>query len=191
MEFGFFNLILRKGGKRELVRAKEVVRPDPFEELVGSLGLRKNLGREELEGLVRRLEVNGADVKRHCKGKGKIVGRRVAAGNGLLECVVCEWPQEADVFSVVHGRGFEVLRIWSGKLVLTEHYFVRGKVEPYCVAELSAGSVVCLPPAVFYRIENKGKERACSLHFFSPPPGLQPASEGIRRLCKQGEIFLA
>ena len=190
MDIGFFESILRGEMRKGVERERKIVRLDPFEELVCSLEFRRNLNREELEGLVKGLDVREEDVDKYCAGNENKVARKVSAKNGLLECAVCGWPPVADVFSIVQGRGSEVLRVWSGKILLTEYYYVRGRMEPYCVAELNSGSVVGLPPAVVYRMENKGKGVLRTLHFLSPPPKSLPSSEGIRNFCGHGDVSI-
>jgi len=187
MGLRFFELLLKRR-KAVVKERRRAARRDPFEGLVESTRLRQSMDRRELEERVRELEVLEADVQRHCGGSGRKAARRVAARNGLLECAVCEWPEGTDVFSLVQARGTEVLRVWSGKLVLTEHYYLRGRMVPYCVAELGAGTVVSMPPGMVYRVENRRRERARTLHFLSPPPSALPDSEGVRRLCEQSGV---
>ncbi|VVC03639.1 Uncharacterised protein [Candidatus Burarchaeum australiense] len=209
----FFELILKKQGKMaEIGKAQKAARQDPFEELVGSVASWGRLSRDELEERVRGLEVRAEDVERHfCadiastpakrrklahadeKKFGRTEGmgaRKVAARNAVLECALCEWPRGTDIFSMVHMGGFEVVRVWSGRLSLTEYYYMRGRMVPYCVAELSAGAVASLPPATVYRVENRCKDKARTLHFLAPPPQLLPASEGIRRLYERRGITI-
>ncbi len=180
--------------KREILCAEAEVeeRRDPFESLASSVELSRQLNRDAIEECVRALDVRGEDVEKHLveKRKKKSEARKVAAKNAMLECLVCEWPKDTDFFSMVHTKGFEVVRVWSGKLTITEYYFMRGMMQPYCVAELSAGAVASLPPGVVYRLETKGKEGACTLHFITPPRALVPASEGIRRLYERRGISI-
>jgi hypothetical protein len=201
MGLEFFDHIMRKPARRrEIARAEGEERLDPFEALASSVEISRNLSKDALEESVRMLDVRGEDVERHVKeGKAKVPGgsrrtgpeaRNVAAKNALLECLVCEWPKDTDFFSMVHNRGCEIVRVWSGRLSITEYYFMRGMMQPYCVAELGAGAVVSLPPGVVYRLETRGKESACTLHFITPPRGLVPASEGIRRLYERRGISI-
>ena len=205
MEF-FEHVMRRPPKKREIVCAEAEVeeRRDPFEALAASVELSRQLNRDAMEECVRALDVRGEDVERHVRsGKGRATegakrregprcgeARTIAAKNSMLECLVCEWPKDTDFFSMVHTKGFEVVRVWCGKLTITEYYFMRGMMQPYCVAELGAGAVASLPPGVVYRLETKGKESACTLHFITPPRALVPASEGIRRLYERRGISI-
>ncbi|RLG19474.1 hypothetical protein DRN67_02585 [Candidatus Micrarchaeota archaeon] len=189
--FRFLNPLLRKKKVRATrVRRKGARRSDVLHEFVNELGLRSGLDRRELESMVRELELYEEDVEPHGLNGSEGAARNVVARNGIVECALCEWPAQSEVFSIVQARGTEVLRVWSGKVVLTEHYYVNGKMKPYCVAELHEGSVVSLPPAVVYGIQNRNEERARTLHFLSPPPTIMPDSEGVRKMCKQGRFSL-
>ncbi|MDO8339621.1 MAG: hypothetical protein Q7T16_03105 [Candidatus Burarchaeum sp.] len=202
MGLEFFEHVMRRPQKNREIAcagAEAEERRDPFEALAASVELSRQLNRDVVEESVRALDVRGEDVERHVKaGKGGAKkrgprceeARTIAAKNAMLECLVCEWPKGTDFFSLVHNRGFEVVRVWSGKLTITEYYFMRGMMQPYCVAELGAGAVASLPPGVVYRLETKGKEGACTLHFVTPPRALVPASEGIRRLYERRGISI-
>lgn len=189
MTMKFFEMVM--GGKKEKARGVERaalgrqvrLAPDSIGEFVMEWGCRRHINRRELEDGVARLCVAGEEVERHCAAKGGVVAR-----NSALEAVVREWVPGTEVFGMVPARGFEVVRILKGKIALTEHNLFRGRMEAYCVAELNAGSVVGLPAGVIYRIENRGREAARTLHFVSPPAALMPASEGLKRLYQAGGL---
>jgi len=190
MGLKFFEMVM--GGKKQ----KSVERagwerqahqaPDIIGEFVAEWGYKKHFSRRELEEAVSRLYVGAEEAKGHCSArKGE---RQVVARNAVLEATVRQWEPGIDYFAMVPARGFEVVRILKGKIALTEHSMFRHRMEAYCVAELNAGSVVGLPAGVIYRIENREKEAARTLHFVSPPAGLMPCSEGVKRLYMAGGL---
>lgn len=171
--------------RREKASAASLSAEDALSMLVRELGMQRHLERHEVEEAVRRLELDSAELAalaRNANGK----GRHVLASNAVVECGLRAWPARADIFGLVPARGFEVVRVLRGKMTVTEHAVVRGRMDPYCIAELSEGAVVGMPAGVVYRMENRKRENALTLHFTCPPARLMPASEGIRRLYARG-----
>jgi hypothetical protein len=187
MGMKFFEMVL--GGKKQkpVERAgRERQAPsDCIGEFVAEWGYRRHFSRRELEESVARMQVGSLEGAKFCFRAGE---RKVVANNPMLEASMRQWEPGVDAFGMVPARGFEVVRILKGKIALTEHSVFRHRMEAYCVAELNAGSVVGLPAGVIYRIENRDKEAARTLHFISPPSGLMPCSEGIKRLYQAGGL---
>jgi mannose-6-phosphate isomerase-like protein (cupin superfamily) len=183
MAINFFDL-LGKNRQEMPYEEKPQDSKEALANLVEEISLRKYPERREVEEAVRKLELNHGEFGTLANAK----GRQVLASNPVVECALSAWQPKADVFGLVPAHGFEVVRVLKGRMTMTEHVPVRGRMEAYCIAELSQGSVVGMPSGVVYRIENRKKEEAVTLHIVCPPVRMAPASEGIRRLYARGGL---
>ncbi|MDO8340024.1 MAG: hypothetical protein Q7T16_05190 [Candidatus Burarchaeum sp.] len=147
-----------------------VLQASLLEEVVDLLGQGRSLDRLGLEQRVRELDISEASVERYLGGADSASPRKIIARNELMECMFREWPSGSEMSFSARNRN-EVVRVLSGKLTLTEQYCAKGRMEPYCMTALIAGSVVSLPENLFYKIQNRQRDAARTLHFVRPPRG--------------------
>ena len=142
-----------------------------LEEVMDLLRQRTHTDRNEMEQLVKELEISEESIECDADGTGCCASRKLIARNETLDCVLCEWPSGSNNFFATKDSNFEVIRILSGKLTLIERHEIQGKMEPYCTTELTSGSVISLPHNLHYSLQNTQKEAARTLHIVCPCAG--------------------